>query len=177
MVDLELIQSIFYTATAISVVCTAFYYAVTLRNAAKARQTELFMKLYERWYDESFQQHWMEVIYKWQWADYDDYERKYMSGNIQAFASGFSVLAYFEGIGVLVKRKLIDIDLVDDLMSTSILWYWEKTGSMVIESRKRSNRPQLLEWSEYLYNELVKREKRLSKRDQKAPPPLASSNK
>lgn len=162
MVDLVLLQSISYVAAALSVVVGFFYYALMLRNAGRARQTELFMKLYERWEDEDFEKHWMEVVYEWEWKDYDDFDKKYGSGNLEAFSNAFSVLAYFEGIGVLVKRKLIDIELVDDLMSTSILWYWEKTAPIVVESRKRLNRPQLLEWSEYLYGEMLKREKHLS---------------
>lgn len=121
------------------------------------------MKLYERWSDKDFQRRWMDVVYNWEWKDYDDFEMKYGSSNIEAFSSSFSVSAFFEGIGVLVKRKFIDIGLVDDLMSTSILWYWEKTAPYLIESRKRLNRPQLLEWGEYLFNEMRKREKQTAK--------------
>ena len=129
-------------------------------NAKVSRQTQLFMDLYNRWDDKEFQKKWMEVIYEWSWKDWDEFQMKYGIGNLDAYASSFSVSAYFEGIGVLVKRKLIDLDLVDDLMSTTIKWFWEKTEPIVLEGRRQMNRPQLLEWSEYLYKELKKREEK-----------------
>jgi len=33
---------------------------------------------------------------------------------------------FFEGMGVFVKRRLISMDLVDDLFGTMILHTWEK---------------------------------------------------
>jgi hypothetical protein len=40
---------------------------------------------------------------------------------LKAFAAYTSTCAYFDGIGVFVKNNLIDIKIVDDLMSTPIL--------------------------------------------------------
>jgi len=67
-----------------------------------------------------------------------------------------ALLAYFEGIGVLVKRGLIDINLVDDLMSSYILMTWDKYGPFIKEQQERANRPELLEYFEYLSNEIQK---------------------
>ena len=74
-------------------------------NANKARQTQLFMQLYDRFDDKDFQRQWMEVIYQWEREDYDDFERKYGSGNLEAFSSSFSVAAYFEGIWCSLKEN------------------------------------------------------------------------
>ena len=70
-----------------------------------------------------------------------------------------SIGYFFDGLGVLVRRRLIDISLVDDLMSSSIFWLWEKMEPIVRERRKRRSRPQIWEWVEYLYNEMKGREK------------------
>ena len=60
---------------------------------------------------------------------------------------------FFEGVGVLVKRKLVDPALVDDLMSGNILQFWEKFGESIIkEQQVRENYPQFYEHVEYLYN-------------------------
>jgi len=67
---------------------------------------------------------------------------------------------YFKGLGVLVKLKLIDLNLVDELMGTSIRLHWEKSGSIVGEFRARMW-PHAYEFFEYLYNELKKREQKL----------------
>ena len=44
--------------------------------------------------------------------------------------------------------------MVDDLLSTPIIMYWEKMAPILREWRKRTNYPQLSEWSEYLYDEI-----------------------
>lgn len=76
--------------------------------------------------------------------------------NLRATAKTRTIDQYFEGIGVLVHRNLIDVDLVDDMMSSLLISYWEKRGSLIYEARERFNSPQIMEWTEYLYNEVRK---------------------
>ena len=62
-----------------------------------------------------------------QFEDYDDYEAKYgFQANPDAYLLHGRVETYLEGIGVLVKRGLIDPSFVDDLMSSGIVSFWEK---------------------------------------------------
>jgi hypothetical protein len=81
--------------------------------------------------------------------------------NVEAFSQWDSLETYIKGVGVLVKRKLIDPDLVRDLMGTSIILHWEKFGSVIKEIR-RSHWPHAYEWYEDLYNEMKKREQQLT---------------
>jgi len=62
--------------------------------------------------------------------------------------------AHLEGIGVLLRRRLIDPSFVDDLMSQVIVRYWEKFGPLIRESRVKLNYPFMGEQSEYLYNQI-----------------------
>jgi len=48
-----------------------------------------------------------------------------------------SVVTVFEGMGVLVKRKLVDMDMVDELMLGLITRTWERTEPVIIEYRER----------------------------------------
>lgn len=66
----------------------------------------------------------------------------------------FSAMDCFEGIGVLVKKKLIEVSLIDDLISSLVMMFWNKTNSFVREYRARRNIPQFAEYLEYLYNEV-----------------------
>jgi hypothetical protein len=50
-----------------------------------------------------------------------------------------SVDSFYKGICVLVKRKLIDVTLVDDIMSESVVKYWEKFQPLIGELRTRMN--------------------------------------
>jgi hypothetical protein len=68
---------------------------------------------------------------------------------------------FFEGIGVLAKRKLINMDLVDDLFSAPISQTWERMGPIVKGMREQMERPSLGEWFEYVYNKMNKREQNL----------------
>jgi len=68
---------------------------------------------------------------------------------------------FFEGIGILLKRELIDIELVDDMFTMPINETWLKMKDITSEIRKIRNQPTILEWFEYLYNEMKKREQKL----------------
>ena len=67
------------------------------------------------------------------------------------------MLSFFNGIGVLLHRKLIDIEMVDDLISVNIRGYWKKFGSLVYRSREIIDEPKLYFYTEYLYNEIMKK--------------------
>ena len=42
----------------------------------------------------------------------------------------------FEGIGVLLKRELIDIRQVNDLMPLTVMSIWEKLEPLIVEARR-----------------------------------------
>jgi hypothetical protein len=111
------------------------------------------MKLYSQFNNLEFQKVWEEVLNR-QAKDYDDYHNKY------GLAEMTTVGMFFEGIGILLKRRLIGIELVDDMFTTPIKWTWEKMKDITLEIRKVRNQPEILEWFEYLYNEMQKREQR-----------------
>jgi len=87
--------------------------------------------------------------------DFDAYQKKYGLSDVDA--TGW----FFEGVGVLLHRKLIDIAVVDDLFSSPIKISWEKLKPIALGERKQSGRPQIWEWWEYLYNEMQNREQKL----------------
>ena len=62
------------------------------------------------------------------------------------------VVSYLEGLGVFVKRGFMDPRLVDDLMSSYIVTYWQKFGPVTKEMRRRLNDPTAAEHIEYLYD-------------------------
>jgi len=59
-----------------------------------------------------------------------------------------------EGIGVLVKRGLVDVGFVDDLMSVVVTRFWELTRSAWYVYRVREGDQAMWEYVEYLYNEV-----------------------
>ncbi len=98
----------------------------------KINQARLFMEIYERFTDKGF---WDMVneIRQFDYIDFDDFEKKY--GQYDRNKSQ-AVASVFEGIGVLVKRGLIDIRLVNDLMPLTIISVWEKMEPIIVEARR-----------------------------------------
>jgi hypothetical protein len=161
MVDLALLQSVSYIAGALGVCVAAIYYIMTLRvqqtnmkNTLDTRQAQLFMPIYSTYYSDDFIRARTEIM-KWKWDSYDDYMSKYSyESNPDAYVMWRKVFGYLEGLGVLVRRELIDPSLIDDLMSGAVVSYWEKFGPFTVEQRRRMDFPQVGEQIEYLYGKI-----------------------
>lgn len=129
-----------------------------LRDFVRTRQTDLVMRLYSSYGSKEFQEAWVETL-RLEFKDYDDYLKKYGATSPKpVYTSVNMVAAFFEGIGILLHRKLVNINLVDDLFSSDIIITWHKMKPIVEGWRKHFNRPQISEWFEYLYSEMKKRE-------------------
>jgi len=153
MVDISSVSAI---VAATSVVAGVIYYSFQIRNQTRARQTDLILRLYATFDSKEFLKPWVGVL-KRDAKDFDDYEKKY------SWLEALEVGMFFEGIGVLLKRKLINIDLVDDLFTGPIKMTWEKMEYLTKKARKQREAPTIFEWFEYLYNEMKKREQQLAK--------------
>lgn len=125
-----------------------------LRDLVKTRQTDLIMRLYSTLGSKEIVEAW-EKIRTREYTDLSAYTKEYGLSEVN------EVGIFCEGIGVLLHRNLIDISLVDDLFSTPIKMAWEKMKPIGEDYRKQSERPQIWEWFEYLYNEMQKREQAL----------------
>lgn len=110
------------------------------------------MQIHSQWNSTDFGLKYEKFMHM-EWNDYEDFINKYMS-KIDEANTIRSVTRFFEGIGVLVHRGLLDATLVDDLISGEIVAFWEKICPTIMEYRKRNNWPQALEWVEYLYNQV-----------------------
>ena len=114
--------------------------------------------------------------------DYEDYVKQYGSLNETDNPMNraiFAVIGYYELVGVLLYRKLIDLVTVHDAFGTSNpIMLFEKIKPMVVGLRRgeptallgfeylcdelKRKGPQLRKEFEYLYNEIQKREQQLA---------------
>jgi hypothetical protein len=158
MIELGMIRDL---VAIFGVVAGFSYYVLTVRNSQRTqqlqletRQAQLFTQLYNRFQSIEFHRQFNEIM-EWEFKDLDEFLEKYGSEkNPEAFAMRGSVGAYFEGMGVLVKRGLIDVTITDDLVSGVIIRFWNQLGPIYIGLRERLNYPQFAEWTEYLYNQI-----------------------
>ena len=101
-----------------------------------------------------------------EFSDYADFEKKYGPFSTQKpIHRAIRVIAvYFEAIGMMMYRKLIDEEMVWDIFTVKPRW--EKIAPVIKQLRKELNEPRYMEWFEYLYNWYVKQEKQPGVRHQ-----------
>jgi hypothetical protein len=68
------------------------------------------------------------------------------------------VLGTFESLGILVFRREMEIQLVEDFFSGIIMLSGKKLGKYLVEVRQASNRQTYYEWFQWLYEQFEKRE-------------------
>lgn len=163
MVDLTEISAM---VAAAGVLVGVVYYLLDVRNQAMIRKTELITRLYSHLYGSEDLQRARKKVNAITYKDYDDFVAKYGAPNSEEpVPVAISVLLYvFEEAGVLLSKKLVDADLIDQLMGESILSIWTNLRPLIEEARKRLNRPRVWTNFEYLYNEIKKREQQLASR-------------
>lgn len=88
---------------------------------------------------------------------YDDFVKRY--GNPNIFTSPVTraysdVANYMEGLGLLYKRRIVDVALVKDMYSYAIPNTWEKMKPLVLGMRAESGELRLFEYFEYLAMEM-----------------------
>jgi hypothetical protein len=154
MIDLQTL-SVMVAATGVTL--AAVYYISKLRIDIKTRQAQLFMQLYNRLNEGEFCENYGKVVFRYEWEDFHDWKNKYHPEvDLNAWIPWVSVARFFLGIGTLVKRKMIDVDLVADIMGGPVMWTWEKMSPIVKELKVDLKRPQLWNDFEYLYKEIKK---------------------
>ena len=156
------VQTISVVIAAVSLVIGVINSIITSRSAERTRkmeletrQAQLFMQIYDHFNKPEFFDSFTDFL-TWKWKDYDDFLAKYgRKANPKAWYSLGSVGAFFEGIGVLVHRKLLDVGLVSQLMSRHIIMFWKKMQPITKEMRRRLEVPEIDRMTEYLYHEMV----------------------
>jgi len=157
MVD---IQTVSIAIASVGVVAGIIYYAFQVRHQAKLRQTDLIMRLHSQTCTREFVDAYQKVL-SLKFKEYNDFVEKYGPLNAEGSEQTAILMCanFMEGIGVLLHRKLVDIEPLRELFP--IESGWRKLEPILIGSRKRTGNPETWRWFEYLYNEAKKREQKL----------------
>jgi len=123
------------------------------------RQTDLVVRLYSAFSGKELQEAYFDNVYGMEVSNYEDFKRRYGTP-ANSILPLWQVGKFFDGVGVLLHRKLIDIGLVDELFYTEATTVWEKAKPLIEGRRKELNQPTTYQIFEYLYSEMKKREQR-----------------
>ena len=159
-------MSIVVDASTVSIVIASagvlagvIYYILDIRHQSRLRQTESvirlspFFNMNARELQEAITQ-----VCSIEYENYDDYLERY-SGKPEN--TMLKMLGnYFEGMGILVSKKLVEVDIVYNFWGDIIQSSWEKIKPLIADMRKDSGAHNMFVFWEYLYNEMKKREQR-----------------
>jgi len=161
------VASISAIIAATSVVIGVVFAVLQLRNVAKTRKTQLIIQLNPalRINQKEMNEAWAK-IWTLEYEDYKEFVEKY-GGLVEANPASNAIATYsgyFEGIGFLSHRELIEIGIVEYITSGSegVKLAWGKIKPTVYSTGKEYNTPTAFQWFEYLYNEMQKGEEVLS---------------
>ncbi len=137
-----------------------------LRQLSKQRQTDLLVRL-APWLNmnsNELLQAYVKVL-NLEFKDYGDFVEKYgqpLAEKPEQMAI-MTVGNYFEAVGTLLRRELLDLDLVWDYWGETFLTMWRTKYKAYVEGvRKEFNQPEFADNQEYLFEEMQKKEQQLA---------------
>jgi hypothetical protein len=159
------IASISTVIAAISVVVGVIFAIFQMQDAAQTRHTELVIQLnpaLKVTMNEIIEA--LNKIWNLEFKNYKEYIENY--GEPLSDNSLNTINGYFDGLGFLLHKRLIDIDTIEYLVSGTTTSLWEKLKPIIEGTRKHYNFPELFKWFEYLHEEMQKREQKLPQTQQ-----------
>ena len=152
MVDITEVSAV---VAAVGVFIGVVYYILDIRHQARVRQTDLVMELYS----EAGSKELLEAYHTFFFEDLRSIED--VKSRPSLWVSFNMYCMFYERVGILLHKRLIDIDLVDDLFSIDIKIVWEKVRPIVEEVRARGGVwKAYYEWFEYLHDQMKEREQK-----------------
>lgn len=143
-----------------SVVAGVVFYVFQLRNLAKTRQMDIVMRLYLAWGSEDMKNSFGRVV-GIKATDYESFSKEHgsiASPTRDSIWKDVDRVGWFmNGLGFIVHRRLVSVDLIDELMGYGVVSQWRNLGPLVAGWRKELDMPESFRWFEYLANELEKR--------------------
>jgi hypothetical protein len=150
------VQTISVLVASASVVAGAVYYMLETRHQRRERQTESILRL-SPWFGLTAKeiQEAINLVCSAEYTDYKDYVEKYAGKPEQ---TALKLLGnFFEGVGLLVARKLVESDIVFDFWGDLAMSLWEGNEEIIVGMRKESESPYIFEFWERLYKEFKKK--------------------
>ncbi len=151
------IAAISAAVAAASVVVGVVFAIFQMRDAARTRHTGLIVQL-----NPALKVTMSEVIeyiskiWNLEFKDYKEYLKNY--GDPLSDKALHTITGYYDGLGFLLHKRLIDIDTIEYLVSGSSTGVWEKLEPIIEGMRKHYDMPELFKWFEYLHEKTQKRE-------------------
>ena len=140
---------------------------VQLRLQYVQRREEIVLRLYEPLLSEPLTRAYWRVL-TWPFTDYASFA---VGATLDDWSAFDQVATFYETMGVLHRRGVASLSLLDELLTESIFEAWDRCRPIVIGERERSRTPQKYAAFERLVGLL---EAHLASRGVARPGPMAS---
>jgi hypothetical protein len=130
-------------------------------HATETRQLDIYMRYQIMRTDPERNRNSSEVM-SLEWEDFDDFAKKYShTENPESAGKRFAVWEYWNGLGYILFRGVIDSETTFDMFGNGVIGHWTKFEPIIRGFRERDGRPETWKWFEYLADEMKKvRERR-----------------
>jgi hypothetical protein len=152
ILDMASFEFLAIILTGLGLTASITYYASILRNNTKTTQNAI---LYQRFNTNlEYQKALMEVIWEQEWKTLEEHGKM----DIEARAKSQHILNHYNALGLLLKKKATDPDLLMSLYTpTAILTVCTKFEKIVGEMREGANDPRHFEGISILKEAVLER--------------------
>ena len=156
MVELDLATVVSICLAAAAIV-GLFFAATQYWQLLRQRKTEMLIRIYPGYNIEHDELRAAErTVNRSEYIDFPDFVKKYgQTDSEDPVPTAFDKIGnYYEGLGLLLKQKLVDVDLLYALVGPKIICYWEKMLPYTKGLRGTCGDDLTWEYFEFLYKEM-----------------------
>ena len=144
-----------YIAGALGVCVAAGYYINNMRFNLRAREMQIMQRFAEDYTSDQGLQRYA-IVMSMEWKDYDDFIKKFGYSNPELWGKWLSQFFCFEQWGILLKKKIIDPELIYFLGGYGAIRTWEKFRDVIVNRRGIAWGYDYMINAEFLANEMLK---------------------
>jgi hypothetical protein len=156
----DIIQQVLSIAAPLAIVVGGIIALLQLRSQNRLRQFDTVLRLFLSFGEESFLRHYRRVT-TWEYDTYEDFKQNATEDDN---VSLMVVSVFYENMGLLYKRGLAPLELLDDLNSAPIISSWRKVKPIWVGLRAEHGQPQWVEFYEMLADAMAERLARLERK-------------
>jgi hypothetical protein len=141
--------------SALAGISAAIIVIIELRHMDKHKDLEISMKLFEWSETESLRKAFRWIENDFQFENISKYKKE-AAENLDVNDYLYQVEAFFEEVGFLVNKKLVDIDVIVDRLGSHIISNWKRLEPWIVALREERNDKTFGEHFEVLYEKTRK---------------------